>query len=263
MSSNISGIHLNSEISRIAVDPTNPNLASIECNQSTYHGFSHIVMATQANSAIPILRSYVDSLPAHASTEIRHQICCLESFFYTPNIVINHTDDNLLPPHTRDKRDLNLISIPWEHRAILENANDLCVDMSYTMATQILPQPTTYCSSTTVYQTTNPIMAPKVETILSVARLERAVLTMKGKKALSGLWKAGRKRWWECPVQRESGLGPLQGASAGDGGPRIWICGSYAHCGIPLLEGCVVSGRNVVEKGIFAHERIVAPLSLW
>jgi hypothetical protein len=30
-------------------------------------------------------------------------------------------------------------------------------------------------------------------------------------------------------------------------GPGIWVCGSYAYPGIPLLEGCVVSAKNVVE----------------
>jgi len=57
-------------------------------------------------------------------------------------------------------------------------------------------------------------------------------------------------------------LGPLQGAMVGEDGPRIWMCGAYAYCGIPLLEGCVVSGRNVVEKGILAHEG-VDPLNFW
>lgn len=38
--------------------------------------------------------------------------------------------------------------------------------------------------------------------------------------------------------------------------PGIWICGSYAHAGIPLLEGCVVSARNVVEQGIWVCEGV-------
>lgn len=263
LSSNISHVHLNSAISHIRADPANPDFVSIECVGSIYHGFSHVIIATQANSAIPILQSYVDTLPIHSSTQLHRQIRCLESFSYTPNIVINHSDDSLLPSHPRDKRDLNLITIAPEHRKPHKDTEGLCVGPSYTMATQILPPPTTGLYPTPVYQTTNPVIPPKAETVLSVTRLERVVLTMKGKNALGGLWKAGKRRWWECAVEGKSELGPLQGASAGDAGPRIWICGSYAHCGIPLLEGCVVSGRNVVEKGIFVHKAVIAPLNLW
>ena len=40
--------------------------------------------------------------------------------------------------------------------------------------------------------------------------------------------------------------------------PDVWLWGGYAQCGIPLLEGCVVSARNVVEQGVWASEGVDA-----
>jgi microfibrillar-associated protein 1 len=122
------------------------------------------------------------------------------------------------------------------------------------MATHVLSPPPHYPSHLpAVYQTTNPILAPSEDSILSVARLERAVLTVEAKDALSGLYRPTDRKWWQCVVQSASGLGPLQGAgklsliAEETKGPGIWFCGSYAYPGIPLLEGCVVSAKNVVE----------------
>ena len=72
----------------------------------------------------------------------------------------------------------------------------------------------------------------------------------------------GEGEWsWGCAGQGGGLLEPLQGAgrledTAADCVPGIWFCGSYAYCGIPLLEGCVVSARNVVEQGIWVSEGI-------
>ncbi|KZP32447.1 hypothetical protein FIBSPDRAFT_848864, partial [Athelia psychrophila] len=107
-------------------------------------------------------------------------------------------------------------------------------------------------ASATIYQTTNPIIAPRPSSILSTTHLERAVLTRAGKAAVAGLYRETRRRWWECAVEAQSALGPLQGPGAGEGGAKgagvgVWAVGSYAYPGIPLLEGCVVSARNVAR----------------
>lgn len=47
----------------------------------------------------------------------------------------------------------------------------------------------------------------------------------------------------------------FKGAHRADG-PGVWLCGSYAHPGIPLLEACVNSALNVVENGVFAVEGV-------
>jgi microfibrillar-associated protein 1 len=163
-----------------------------------------------------------------------------------------------MPDTSKDRRDLNLIclnadncSSDYSQEAVISN----CVPPSYTMATHILPRPADYPPHLpTIYQTTNPILAPREDSILSVARLERAVLTVQAKDALSGLYRETHRKWWQCAVQSGSALGPLQGAGKlsldadeSEGVVGLWMCGSYAYPGIALLEGCVVSARNVVD----------------
>ena len=127
------------------------------------------------------------------------------------------------------------------------------------MATHILTRPKGYpADKPQLYQTTNPIIEPKKDSLLSVATLERAIVTMESKKALALLSVSETQRWWQCSYQATTRLGELQGAGSLANGnhPGIWICGSYAHSGIPLLEGCVVSARNVVEQGILKSEGV-------
>jgi len=221
-------------------------------------GFHHIIFATQATRAIPLLSSYGSSLQPEDPKlpAIEKQIDCLQAFKYCASVVINHTDSTLLPDNTRDRRDLNLICLDLSSG--LDPITQLkqedkfyeeleIVPASYTMATHILTRPTGLPAHLpAIYQTTNPIIPPRKECVLSVATLERAVVTTKSKEALKGLyWEDGRK-WWQCVGQGIPHLGELQGAGrlSGIQGPGIWICGSFAAAGIPLLEGCVVSARK-------------------
>ena len=346
-----------------------------------FEGFDHVILATQANQAGPLLSTYVDSLPISPSDHpapqtdsdssfmgdeavknpntreddddeeerealrihseyIQSQLSCLSEFSYCPTIVINHTDSTLLPADSRDWRDLNLVvcpsppspspDTPTSEKGTGDEDEEkrLVVPFSYTMATYLLPPPAGYShlpipgtlrstsspshiqmrikekqklkSFPRVYQTTNPIVAPRQETIMSVARLERPIIDVKSKRALRGLWKErlqddslvtindegeeldeeDKTFGWRWGTSGSDGgaLGCLQGAGKvlplppdsedtereKDGVerkviqdvPGIWICGSYAHAGIPLLEGCVVSARNVVEQGIWVCEGV-------
>jgi hypothetical protein len=233
-----------------------------------------------------MLSSYLLTLPDGDSSQrfmVEDQIRCLRAFQYRSNVVVNHTDSALLPDVARDRRDLNLIRLAPPPSASSANVSDTdsdadrdsvrrkepaapCVPSTFTMATQILPRPASHCALfPDVYQTTNPIVPPRKGTILSIARLERAVLTVRSKEALRGLCTGAPQRWWHLGSWAGGGdadLGPLQGAGAGKGIPGIWICGSYAHVGIPLLEGCVVSARNVV-KGLLASEGMEASGAGW
>jgi hypothetical protein len=262
LTSQIQHIHVSSPIFAINANPADPALVSVQCTTAestkSYTGFHHIIFGTQANHAVPLLTSYLSSLPSDSPQRqlVEDQIRCLQTFQYKPTIVINHTDGTLIPDTPKDRRDLNLICLDTETcpNAAQETVASNCVPPQYTMATHILPSPINYPSHLpAIYQTTNPIIAPCRDSILSVARLERAVLTVEAKNALSGLHRETGRKWWQCAVQGTSGLGPLQGAGKlshiGEEakGPGIWVCGSYAYPGIPLLEGCVVSARNVVE----------------
>lgn len=134
------------------------------------------------------------------------------------------------------------------------------------MATHVLTPPEGYpLNLPTIYQTTNPIIPAREDCVFSVAKLERAVLTVDSKKALNGLYREEGRKWWQCAGQADSCLGELQGAGRLTGviGPGIWICGSFAHAGIPLLEGCVVSARTVVEQGVCKSEGVEVRTSPW
>lgn len=177
-----------------------------------------------------------------------------------------------MPDNTKDRRDLNLICLDLASNlgpiAELkrEDENPETLPASYTMATHILKQPTGFPAHLhDIYQTTNPIIPPRAECVLSVAALERAIVTAKSKEALKGLYREDKRKWWQCAGQGSSHLGELQGAGrlSDVEGPGIWICGSFAAAGIPLLEGCVVSARNVVEQGIWIAEGIQSNTPSW
>jgi hypothetical protein len=156
-----------------------------------------------------------------------------------------------------------LISSDWEQEA---SDSQLCVPSTYTMATHVLPRPEGYpVVLPTVYQTTNAFIPPQKDSILSVSSLERAVLTLESKEAIRGLCKPGEQKWGECPTEARCKLGELQGAGRLERSavPGIWICGSYAYLGVPLLEGCVVSSRNVVEQGILRSEGLMLDEVPW
>jgi hypothetical protein len=284
--------------------------------------YASALPASSSSLATPTLTS----APSPSQREIvARQVACLRRFAYRTTVVVTHTDARLLPDDPRDWRDLNLITaearagaLEAEKRADGEASEfglgaeplraDLCVPPTYTMATHIVraPHPHTLSSEEGgrgyggVYQTTDPVVAPRAACVLSAARLERAVLTPNAKAALRELsvpadgrddrdgedsaeswW---RRRWrsgWRCAGSAERRLGVLQGGVRGalgselalaglrregearEEGPGIWLCGSYAHSGIPLLEGCVVSARAVVEQGILANEGVALGRTPW
>lgn len=277
LSAGVQHIHVSSPITAIYAQADNPALASIHCSSTEgakiFSGFNHIIFGTEANNAVPLLESYLTSLPLKSTQRqpIEEQIRCLRAFKYRSTIVINHTDNTLCPDASQDIRDLNLVCIDTEDNesAVADTNDPNCVPSSYTMTTHVLTPPAHYPShSPAVYQTTNPIIPPRNDSILSIARLERAVLTQEAKNALSGLYKEKERKWWQCAIQASSGLGPLQGAGklgaqGNDACPGIWVCGSYAYSGIPLLEGCVVSARNVVEQGVFESEGVALKDTIW
>ncbi|KAK0464173.1 splicing factor, Prp19-binding domain-containing protein [Armillaria novae-zelandiae] len=259
----VRNVHLSHLISSIEADPDNPDLVSVNCTNvdgpKTYSGFHHIIFATQANRAVPLLSSYASSLPDKKGIRreaVEEQMRCLEKFTYHSTLVINHTDETLLPDDTRDHRDLNLIYTRTGASIPTKTVSPRCLPSSYTMATHVLPRPPGFPAHLpAVFQSTDPIIEPREGRILSVARLERAVLTLESKQALKELYHAEGKTWWQGPAVEA--LGSLQGAGRlRDGGPGIWVCGSFAYPGIPLLEGCVVSARLVVEQGLYKSEDV-------
>ncbi|KAJ7924471.1 hypothetical protein B0H13DRAFT_1978624 [Mycena leptocephala] len=203
-------------------------VARLTVNVKNIHLSSRLVGASRVG---PLLSSYAASLPpdAPARHAVMAQIQCLEEFHYIRTIVINHTDASsaLLPPTRATARPQ-----PHHRRTILAPPPALKAELA-------VP----------VFQTTNPFVPVHDDRILSVATLERAVLTMPAKTRCGA--------WWQSAAEAECTLGELQGAGRreSDAGPGVWLCGSYAYVGIPLLEGCVVSARNVY-RGICESEGV-------
>ncbi|KAF9569808.1 hypothetical protein CPC08DRAFT_739086 [Agrocybe pediades] len=269
-------LHLGSPITSMRPDAEDPRCITISCSVNgetvDFTGFRHVILATQASGASFILSKYLETIPeklSHRKEGVQDLVKCLQSFEYRTSIVINHTDDTLLPDNGKDIRDLNLISADPQTDSSMAKSKEFAgvsVPFSYTMATHILTQPDgVSVSRPSFFQTTNPIIPPKQETLLSVASLERAIVTEKSRSALEGLCISGSKKWWHCPYEAKTYLGDLQGLSSDveTTSPGIWICGSYAHLGIPLLEGCVVSARNVVEQGILDREGVKWKTEPW
>jgi predicted NAD/FAD-binding protein len=254
IASSLAHIHLRSPIVRLSADPADPAQTTLELSNGEVHrGFAHIIFATQANNAARILRAGPDRDAGWADArQLERALQHLEVFRYVKNIVVNHSDESLLPPAEEDRRELNLVT--WSTPSSLEKPAALDIDglqvsRGFTMANHIV-SPCAH-GGRTVLQTTNPTVPIDPSTIMSVAQMERAVLTVQSKAARAAF------------ITREDELGPAQGIRAMVGGARIWFCGSYAGNGIPLLEGCVVSARTVVEKGIFAAEGVRVRAEPW
>jgi len=219
-------------------------------------------MATQANSGVSLLNLYHTALSEETSEHkqaVKDLIDCLQAFQYRKSIVVNHTDSRFVPQDQKNRRDLNLV-LGTNCINDGENIHPMTLPPSYTMATHVLSH---WKSEKAVYQTTNPIVPPRQDSLISVAVLERAIVTTESKAALEELSKSEQSAWYFG--SSSTTLGPLQGAGRlrSRKRPGIWVCGSYAYRGIPLLEGCVASARDVVVQGVMRCEGVALREEPW
>ncbi|MDP3225132.1 MAG: hypothetical protein Q8M96_18505, partial [Rubrivivax sp.] len=79
-----------------------------------------------------------------------------------------------------------------------------------------------------VFQTVHPHRQPRDELLIGRAAFERPLVDASSQRALAALQQ-------------------LQTAAAADRTParRVWLCGSYAEAGVPLLESAVRSAYGV------------------
>ncbi|KZV74757.1 hypothetical protein PENSPDRAFT_601073 [Peniophora sp. CONT] len=257
----LKNIHLDTPVSSLVPSNSSDGLVDVISGSDTYRGFSHIILATPANRAAPLVANYAENLArigSRTATRTAELGACLERVAYRESIVVNHTDSSFLPADEEDRRDLNMVTVAQSaQHAFNEKPSSLVVAPSYTMTTHRLPRPehpshVPVVEDDDIYQTTNPVIAPSADRVLSVSRLERALLTVNGKAA----------------VRRLYGPTGLQGTARREGGAGaagIWAVGAYAAGGIPLLEGCVESALAVVtgESGIVAAEGGIVHGDLW
>jgi len=262
LSAKVDHVHLSTTITSIELHSEDPSKLNIHTTEGTYGPFSHLIIATQANSGIPLLDSYHAAISDDASEHkrgVKELLDCLEAFQYRKSIVINHTDSRFVPQDQQNRRDLNLV-LGTDHVPDEKDPHPMTLPPSYTMATHVLAN---LKWDKAVYQTTNPIIAPQKDSLLSVSVLERAIVTTQSKAMLPKLSKSQR-RIWPFGTSNTS-LGPVQGAGRLQSAkhPGIWVCGSYAYRGIPLLEGCVASARDVVEQGVMRSEGVALGEKPW
>lgn len=160
--------------------------------------FDHVVVATQANQAARLL-----------DASYRREKDALERFAYEASAVTVHTDERLAPPERRHWAPVNLI---------LDAAQDK--PMATIWMNRVQPA---LSDATPVFQTWNPIIEPRPETVRAHARFERPLVNA---ASLVGA--------------REMAL--LQAQH----GRRLWFCGSYLGPGIPLLESATATAARAV-----------------
>lgn len=257
-----SQIHIGAPVTALLPDPHDSGRVVIACGAGedlTLHAsFDHVVVATQANHAAPLIAAYARVLEERQAVGVAacatRLSACLSQFEYCKTVVVNHTDDRILPANHSDRRDLNFVMLSSSHAGLDEKpamaggGGLLLLPPTYTMTTHILPRPTSRVPGVAILQTTNPIIALRPGSVLSVACLERALLTHASKAAVQSL----------CAVMADGvNVGALQGAARREYGSSVaglWVVGSYAYSGIPLLEGCVASAREIVENGVLRCE---------
>jgi hypothetical protein len=256
----VENIHLDAEVREVASSSTETATASVSFGSAwtnnskteTISGFSHIILATPTRHSARLVESFASSLPTNSTLRgpLGKVVQQLNTFCTRKVTVITHRDETVLPNHRSDWRDLNLVMEP-SGPSISEKPSSTTQSTSGgVMATHIFPTP----SGPPLCQTTNPIVSPLPQTILSQSILDRSVLSIESKGARDSFCKSlddGEFRWTRGDLQG------LKASSNEQAEAKIWACGAWAYGGIPLLEGCVGSAEIVVDA-ILEEEGIEA-----
>ncbi|MEX2180955.1 MAG: FAD-dependent oxidoreductase [Gemmatimonadaceae bacterium] len=159
--------------------------------------FDHVVIAAQANQAAPLLEQ------TH-----RREREALERFAYERSAVVVHTDPRLAPRDRRHWAPVNLIC---------SDAHDK--PMATIWMNRVQPG---LRDRSPVFQTWNPIVEPRADSVHAHAWFERPVVNAASVEAARAV-----RQLQEQP------------------GRRLWFCGSYLGPGIPLLESAARTAADV------------------
>jgi predicted NAD/FAD-binding protein len=100
-------------------------------------------------------------------------------------------------------------------------------------------------AATPIFQTVQPQRAPRAGSLIAEARFERPLVSLDSERSLEALLAC-----WQRPP------------AVGSAPRRVWLAGSYAETGVPLLESAVRSALAVAAAlGVGAALDITAPLS--
>lgn len=161
--------------------------------------FDHVVVATQANQAAGML-----------DAGFTRERDALGRFAYEASEVVVHGDVALAPRDRRHWAPVNLITSAEHDRP-----------MATIWLNKVQPA---LKGGAPVFQTWNPLLRPREDTVRAAARFERPVVnaaSLEGARAMRVLH-----------AQR---------------GRRVWFCGSYLGPGIPLLESAARTALEVAD----------------
>lgn len=148
----------------------------------------HLVMATQANSALKIL-------PGLSDAERR----MLESFTYENVKVILHRDETLMPPNQRDWGTFNIMTNATRDAAMCTVwMNRFCSEWK---------------TNSAIFQTIMPLTDPKPEKILCERYLQRPIVnpeSLAGLDRLAELHREPGRRIWFCGSYASGGVPLLE-----------------------------------------------------
>jgi predicted NAD/FAD-binding protein len=178
--------------------------------------FDHVVVATQANQASTLLDG-----------AYRHEKEALERFAYESSAVVVHTDPRLAPRDRAHWAPVNMIT---------SSAHDK--PMATIWMNRVQPA---LAAASPVFQTWNPILEPRAESVKAQARFERPLVnaaSLEGSRTVRLLH--------------------------AQHGRRLWFCGSYLGPGIPLLEAAARTALDVataISEDERTMPRLPTPLS--
>lgn len=201
LTKNVEDIRLNSTVGRIRSISGGTNDGIEICtSKNLWERFDHLVVATQANSALQMIADD----PAFArEREI------LRAFRYEVVPVLLHSDTRLMPEKRTFQQCFNFVS-----RA--DRTDAMCtIWLNHFYPEWNLDKP--------LFQTIRPIMEPDPSAVFATARMQRPIVNHDTLSALSRL------------------------SDLPNPGRRLWLCGSYAGPGVPLLESGVASAIGVAR----------------
>jgi uncharacterized protein len=161
--------------------------------------YDRVIVATQA-SQLGFL---------HGGDYVRERRV-LKAIRYARGKLVVHSDERFMPDDRRD----------WEALNFRTDA-DMQRPMFTVWVNAVEPR---LAAKPPVFQTWNPMFAPRRGTVLASVPLQRAVVGVDTAAVLQAL------DAWHADLQR-----------------RVFYCGSWAHAGVPLLETAVRSAEAVVR----------------
>ncbi|UZE95353.1 FAD-dependent oxidoreductase [Alkalimarinus alittae] len=197
MLENCNTLHCNAEVESISKQ--NEHVKIVEAN-GREHVFDHVVIAVQANQAVKMI-----SGDESAAKKL------LSKVPYERSEVVVHGDTALIPNKDSDRAPVNFLLDQKQSKP-----------MASIWLNKIYPS---LATAAPLFQTWNPLLEPKKETVLGRSHFERPTVNLESLAAIKSL----------NLLQKENDR-------------QIWYCGSYAMPGIPLLESAVQSAMGISEQ---------------